>query len=96
MGDTPCNKGAPLLSGSLKIVTTKIKPGYLQKNGIPYSANATVTEYFDRVDEPGAAYIVITSTVDDPAYLTEPYMTSTHFKRQADAAGWKPSPCSAR
>ncbi len=92
----PVIKGAPPLSGSLNIVTSKIKPGYLQKNGIPYSANATVTEYFDRVDEPGASYIIITTTVDDPTYLTEPYLTSTHFKRQADAAGWKPSPCSAR
>lgn len=92
----PGGRGAPLLSGSLQIVTKKLKPGYLQKNGIPYSANATLTEDYDRVDEPGASYIVITMTVDDPAYLTEPYLTSTHFKKEADASGWKPSPCSAR
>jgi len=77
-------------------VTSKLKAGYLQKNGIPYSANAVLTEYFDRVDEPGASYVVVTSTVDDRTYLTEPYLTSVHFKRQADAAGWAPSPCSAR
>jgi hypothetical protein len=92
----PGGRGGPLFSGSLKIVTTKLKPGYLQRNGIPYSANATLTEYFDRVDEPGASYIVITTTVEDPTYLTEPYMTSTHFKKEADASGWNPSPCSAR
>ncbi|MDP9112175.1 MAG: hypothetical protein M3O20_00675 [Acidobacteriota bacterium] len=92
----PGIRGEPLLSGSLKIVTTHLKPGYLQKNGIPYSANATLTEYFDRVDEPGASYIVVTTTVEDPTYLTQPYMTSTHFKKEADASGWKPSPCSAR
>ena len=60
----PAGRGGPLLSGSLKVVTTKLKPGYLQRNGIPYSANATLTEYFDRVDEPGASYIVVTTTVE--------------------------------
>jgi len=92
----PGGRGGRILSGSLKVVTSKLKAGYLQKNGIPYSANAVLTEYFDRVDEPGASYVVVTSTVDDPTYLTEPYLTSVHFKRQADAAGWAPSPCSAR
>ncbi|MDP9054059.1 MAG: hypothetical protein M3N93_07110, partial [Acidobacteriota bacterium] len=92
----PVGKSGTMPTGSLKIITTKLRPGYLQKNGIPYSANATVTEYFDRVDEPGASYIVITTTVEDPAYLTQPYMTATHFRKEADASGWKPSPCSAR
>ena len=92
----PGGRGASLPTGSFKVVTTKIKPGYLRKNGIPYSANATVNEYYDRVDEPGASYIVITTTVEDPTYLTQPYLTSTHFKKEADASGWKPSPCTAR
>src|ERR1019366_5110986 len=76
--ELPGGRGAQLLSGSLKVVTNKIKPGYLQKNGIPYSASATLTEYYDRVDEsPGTSYLVITSTVEDPVYLTEPYLTTT-------------------
>ncbi len=84
-------------AGSLKVVTTNFKPGYLRKNGIPYSANAVVTEYFDRVNEPnGDSYIIVTSTVEDPTYLTTPYMLSTHFKKQADAKGWNPTPCSAK
>src|SRR3984957_18708791 len=29
--------------GDLKVVTTHFKPGFLQKNGVPYSANAVVT-----------------------------------------------------
>jgi len=89
--------GADRRAGSLKVVTTNFKPGYLRKNGVPYSANAVLTEYFDRVMEPnGDSYIVITSTVDDPTYLNTPFMLSTHFKKQADAAGWNPTPCSAR
>ena len=34
-------------TGSLKVVTTNLKAGYLRKNGVPYSENATLTEYFD-------------------------------------------------
>lgn len=84
-------------AGSLKVVTTNFKAGYLRKNGVPYSANAVLTEYFDRVVEPnGDSYIVVTSTVDDPMYLTAPFMLSTHFKKQADATGWNPTPCTAK
>jgi hypothetical protein len=83
--------------GSLKVVTTRLRPGYLRKNGVPYSANATLTEYFDRVNEPsGAAYLVITTTVEDPAYLAQPFLTSSHYRQQPDGSGWKPTPCSAR
>jgi hypothetical protein len=93
----PGGRVAPLLSGSLKVVTTGLKPGYLQKNGIPYSARTTLTEYYDRIDEsPGTSYLVLTTTVEDPVYLTQPYLTSTHFKQEADGSGWRPSPCSAR
>ncbi len=93
---TPGGRGGPIATGSLRIFTDRLKPGYLMKNGIPYSAKATVTEYFDRVDEKDASYLVVTTTVDDPTYLTQPYLTSVHFKRQADNSGWSPTPCSAR
>jgi hypothetical protein len=84
-------------TGSLKVVTTKMKPGYLRKNGVPYSANATLTEYFDLVKESnGDTYLVVTTTVEDPAYLTEPFLTAAHFRKQADASGWNPSPCTGR
>jgi hypothetical protein len=84
-------------TGSLKVVTTKLKPGYLRKNGIPYSAGARLTEYYDVATEPdGATYLLITTTVEDPAYLLEPYLTTTHFRKQSDASGWSPSPCTAR
>lgn len=92
----PVGRGvAPV--GSLKVVTTNLKPGYLRKNGVPYSAGAVLTEYFDRVNEPGgASYLVITTTVEDPAYLAQPFLTASHYKRQSDSSGWNPTPCSAR
>jgi len=78
-------------------VTTKLKPGYLSKNGLPYSANTVVTEYWDRLDVPnGDSLLVVSSEVVDPTYLAQPFWTSTHFKKQNDATGWNPTPCSAR
>jgi hypothetical protein len=83
--------------GSLKVVTTELRAGYLRKNGVPYSAGAVVTEYFDRLDVPGGDSLLVVSTeVNDPAYLLQPFWTSTHFKKQADASGWNPTACSAR
>ena len=87
----------PPPGGSLKVVTTKLRPGYLRKNGVPYSARTVLTEYFDRFDLPGGdAILLVISEVVDPEYLAQPFWTSTHFKKQNDASGWKPTPCVAR
>jgi hypothetical protein len=90
--------GRRVYSGAgLKVVTNKMKPGYLRKNGVPYSADAILTEYYDVVNEPNGDYWLIVETiVEDPAYLTQPFITSTHFKKQADSTGWNPTPCTAR
>ena len=84
--------------GNLKVVTTKMKPGYLQKNGVPYSANAVLTEYFSRTIEPnGDSWLILTSIVEDPQYLTGPFIRSTHYKRLPDNnTAWEAEPCSAR
>ncbi len=97
----PLQGGAPFdphPAGSLKVVTTRLRAGYLRKNGVPYSANATVTEYIDLLRDPNSSeqWLMVKTIVDDPTYLTSPFITSTHFKKQADGAGWNPSACSAR
>lgn len=82
--------------GAIKIVTTGMREGYLRKNGVPYSENAVITEYIDRLGpEPdGAIYLLVRTTVDDPKYLQQPFVTSTHFRLEADAASkFKPTPC---
>jgi hypothetical protein len=87
----------PELSGALKVVTTKFKTGYIRKNGVPYSPNAMLTEYFDVIKEPsGDQYLVLSMTLLDPAYLTAPFEMAVNFKKQPDGAGWSPTPCSAR
>lgn len=83
-------------TGSLKVVTTNMKAGYLRKNGVPYSENAVLTEYFDLArTSTGDQLLVVTAIVDDAKYLRQPFIVSTQFKKQADAKGWDPAPCSA-
>jgi len=83
--------------GSLKVVTKNVRPGYLRKNGVPYSASATLTEYWDvGAERNGDRWITITSLVDDPKYLRVAYVTALQFKHEADGAKWEPTPCSAR
>jgi hypothetical protein len=84
-------------AGDLEVITTRTKPGYLQKNGVPYGANATITEHFDLTKEDdGTSWLIVTTLVDDPQYLQRRFQRSTHFRKQADATGWDPSPCTAR
>ncbi len=83
--------------GSIKSVTTQMRPGYLRKNGVPYSDRATMTEYWDlHTETNGDQYLVDTNVVDDPVYLQTPWITSLHFKKEKDGSKWDPSTCDAR
>ena len=87
----------PAFSSTLKVVTTKMRSGYLRKNGVPYSDKAVLTEYYDRTNEAnGESWLVVTSIVDDPTYLNQPFVTSAHFRKENDQSRWNPTPCSAR
>ena len=79
--------------GVLKVVTTGMRAGYLRRNGVPYSADAVVTEYFVRHSDFGQEWFTVITTVEDPRYLARPFITSTHFRREADGARWSPRPC---
>ena len=35
----------------------------------------------------------MTAMVDDPTYLTQPFVRTYTFKKQPDATGWDPTPC---
>ena len=110
--------GAPQLNaegkprgGSLKVVTTHLRPGYLQKNGVPYGDKTVLTDYFTmpKAAPNGDVWLIVTTIVDDPQYLGVvppgsslfgpqfgPLVRTSNFKRLADATGWNPAPCSAR
>ncbi len=83
--------------GDLKVVTSHLRPGYLQKNGVPYSGNAIITEYLQRADEENRdSLLIVTTMVEDRQYLTGQFVRSTHFKKLPDGSGWNPQPCTAR
>lgn len=80
--------------GSLRVVTTNLSGGWLRRNGVPYSSETVLTEYFDRFTAPnGDQWLVVTTIVSDPKYLTQDFVTSTHFRREPDGSKWRPTPC---
>jgi hypothetical protein len=82
---------------TLKVVTTNLKPGYLRRNGAPYSARTVVTEYWELHSLPNKdEWLTVTTRVDDPVYLSRPYLTSSDFKKLPTSAGWNPTPCSTK
>jgi hypothetical protein len=83
---------APALS-HLTVVTTNLAPGYLRRNGVPYSERTILTEYFDHHVDFGESWLTITSIVADPVYLSEAFITSSSFRKLPDGSSWNPMPC---
>jgi hypothetical protein len=82
---------------ALRVQTSNLLPGYLQYNGVPFSANATMVEYFDVINEPGGeVWLIDDAIITDPANLVRSVKRSTHLRKQADDKGWDPSPCMVR
>jgi hypothetical protein len=84
-------------SGTLRVTTTNLLPGYIRKNGVPYGSAAVLNEYFNLLTgQNEEAYLVVTAMVEDPAYLVLPFVRTYAFKKQPDASGWDPTPCLPR
>ncbi len=94
-GPPPRSAGSLQRGGSLKVVTTGFKEGYLRKNGVPYSEQALITEYFHRLPTHpnGDDWLDVVTVVEDPRYLAQPFYTSTHFRREPDGSKFNPTPC---
>ena len=60
----------------LVVTTTHLKEGWIRRNGIPRSDSATLTEYFMR----NGNYLTQVSIIEDPAYLTEPFIRSRDWE----------------
>jgi hypothetical protein len=88
--------GRGATDGFLTVTTTNLKAGFLRKNGVPYSENASLSEYYELVTQPdGTPLLVVTISTTDPEYLRVPFVISSQFKKEAGGAKWKPAPCSA-
>lgn len=81
--------------GSLMVTTTNFRSGYLRKNGVPYSEDARITEYFHRLPQHpnGDTWLHVLTIVEDPQYLNDAFYTSAHFKLEPNGSKWNPSPC---
>ena len=85
----------PPLGGSLVVETTRLSGGYLRANGVPYSDRATMKEFFNTFVLPadGGTWLIVTTVVDDPEYLSTQLIMSSQFKKETTMAGWSPRPC---
>ncbi|MBI4263305.1 MAG: hypothetical protein HY657_02920 [Acidobacteria bacterium] len=54
----------------LKVTTTHLKMAFIDRNGVPRSDRATLTEYFARHGD----YLTIIQIIEDPVYLTEAFV----------------------
>ena len=89
--------GRGATDGSMKVTTTNLKAGFLRKNGVPYSENTNLMEYYDLIKEPnGDPLMVVTIITTDPLYLRQPFVITSQYKKQASDAGWNPTACSAK
>jgi hypothetical protein len=55
--------------------TTHMEAGYIRRNGVPHSDEATMTARFSRHDN----ILTLTVRIDDPVNLTEPFYLSRTF-----------------
>jgi hypothetical protein len=76
--------------GTLKVVTTNLRGGYLLSSRSSYGDNAVLTEYFTRHSAFGTDYFTITAAVDDGPNSR---VTSSTFKKEADGSRFKPTSC---
>jgi hypothetical protein len=95
LGPAPAANAAHAQYGSLQVITDHLLPGLLRKNGVPYSADTRLTEWWDLRAEPeGDQWLTITSTVEDPRYLQAPLVYDSIFQKEPDGSKWAPAPCS--
>ena len=88
--------GRGATDGTLQVTTSNLKAGFLRKNGVPYSENASLTEYYELITQPdGTPLLVVTIVTTDPVYLRQPFVITSQFKKEASDAKWNPTACSA-
>jgi hypothetical protein len=88
--------GRGATDGTMKVTTTNLKAGFLRKNGVPYSENTSLTEYYELITQPdGSPLLVVTIVTTDPAYLRQPFVITSQFKKEPSDAKWNPTACSA-
>lgn len=95
-GGTRTSLDAVPVSGSLKVDTNHLRAGYLRRNGVPFSEDAFMTEYYNVIrEEDGNEYLIIQTFVDDPTYLNGHFVRTLQFKREPNGSRRQPLDCAA-
>jgi len=92
LGQSQLNVAQP--GGDLAVVTSDLTPGWLRRNGVPYSSRTRVIEHFQTFQDPtGKQWINVTTEVNDPEYLNTPFLTTADFQKEPDGSKWAPHAC---
>jgi hypothetical protein len=73
----------------LTVETTHLKRAWLRRNGLPRSDRATLTEHFVRNGD----VLTWITIVNDPEYLTEPFIRSRSFVLDPNQTPFPAYPC---
>jgi hypothetical protein len=73
----------------LTVTTTHLKYAWIRRNGVPRSDQATLTEHFVRTGD----VLTWITVVNDPGYLSEPFIRSRSFVLDPDQTPFPPYPC---
>lgn len=94
-GPPPRQQARINTGGHIRVTTTNFREGYLRRNGVPYSEQASITEYIHRLPQHpnGDNWLHVVTIVEDPRYLSQPFYTSTSFRLESNDAGFRPRPC---
>jgi hypothetical protein len=76
--------------GSLRVVTTNLRPGYLLSSRSSYSDSAVLTEHFTRHSDFGMEYFTVTASVEDG---TTTRITSSTFRKEPNGSKFTPTGC---
>jgi len=60
----------------MTVTVTHLKEGYVRRNGLARSEKAKLTEHWIRHGD----WLTVVTYVDDPVYLTEPFVRSTDYE----------------
>jgi hypothetical protein len=95
--NTPSLQGTTVArwnGSTLEAVTNSTTGGYLRRNGVPYSANALIREYWNVHTDYDVQYLSVTTVVRDPMYLRQDFLTGSSFRKVTDSdPKWAPFPC---
>jgi hypothetical protein len=84
----------PNTGGTLQVATSNLSAGYLRPNGVPYSERTSVKEFFNTFTAPDVGtWLIVTTVVNDPEYLTTDLIMSTQFKKETGRSQWNPRAC---